>query len=188
VSIEASKAAVQDYLDGQQQAFDAVDKWIRAELGRGFPVLAKETEDLCQTVHGKLIVTLRQGTFRHESSLRTFVVRVTRYSAVDHIRKTYRDPLWSSLLEPDAAVLEANPYQRLASLEKGHLLRQILMLSPRECRELWHLAFVDQLGYAEIGRRLSISPGTVKSRMSRCRQKLLTLMRRLGGHRTPVDH
>ena len=188
VSIEASKASVQAYLDGQHDVFETVDKWIRTELGIGFPVLTADAEDICQTVHGKLIVTLRQGNFRHESSLKTFVVRVTRYSAVDHIRKAYRDPLWSSIVEPDVAVMEGNPYQRLASLESGQLLRQILMLSSRECRELWQLAFVDQSGYDEISHRLSISPGTVKSRMSRCRQRLLTLMRRLRGHRSEVDH
>jgi len=188
VSIEASKAAVQAYLDGQREAFEAVDTWIRTELNTGFPVLAADVEDICQTVHGKLIVTLREGRFRHESSLRTFVVRVTRYSAVDRVRKIYRDPLWSSILDPAPPVLEGNPYQGLAPLERGQLLRQILLLSSRECRELWQLAFVDQNGYDEIARRLSISPGTVKSRMSRCRQRLLTLMRRLGGHPTRIDH
>jgi len=188
LSSEASKATIQAYLDGQHDAFEAVDKWIRAELGAGFPVLAADVEDLCQTVHGKLIVTLRQGKFRHESSLKTFVVRVTRYSAVDRVRKIYRDPLWNSILEPETAVMEGNPYQRLTPLERGQLLRQILLLSSRECRELWQLAFVEQCGYGEIARRLSISPGTVKSRMSRCRQKLQTLMRRLGGDRDRIDH
>ena len=185
MSPDASRLAVQAYLDGQREACESVDQWIRAELATGFPVLAADAEDLRQTVHEKLIVTLRKGNFRHESSLRTFVVRVTRYSAVDLVRRKYRDPLWSSILEPDIAVMEENPYQRLASLERGRLLRQILMLASRECRELWRLAFVDQHGYDEIGRRLSISPGTVKSRMSRCRQKLMTLMRRLGEPKPP---
>ena len=188
MSTDSSRATVSAYLDGQQQAFKAVDQWIRTELNIGFPGLSADVDDLCQTVHGKLIATLRQGTFRHESSLKTFVARVTRYSAVDHIRKTYRDPLWSSILEPDVAVMEGNPYQSLASLERGQLLRQILMLSSRECKELWHMAFVDQLGYVDIGRRLSISPGTVKSRMSRCRQRLSTLLRRFSGRRTGTDH
>lgn len=180
MSIEASKVTVQAYLDGQHEAFEAVDTWIRTELRHGFPALGADVEDICQTVHGTLIVTLRQGSFRHESSLKTFVVRVTRFKAVDRVRKTYRDSLWNSILEPGIAVMEGNPYHGLAPLERGLLLRQILLLSSRECRELWQLAFVEQLGYDEIGRRLSISPGTVKSRMSRCRQRLLALMRRPG--------
>ena len=188
VSTEASRATVQAYLEGQHQAFEAVDRWIRTELKVRFSVLASDAEDLCQTVHSKLLVTFREESFRYESSLKTFVVRVTRYSAVDHIRKCYRDPLWTSILESDASIPEDYPYQSLVSLEKGQLLRQILLLSSRECRELWHLVFVNQLGYEEIGQRLSISPGTVKSRMSRCRQRLLTLMRRLGGHPSGLDH
>jgi RNA polymerase sigma factor (sigma-70 family) len=188
VSTEGSKATVKEYLSGQHRAFEIVDAWIRTELISGFPMLGGEIEDLCQTIHGKLLVTFRQGSFRFESSLKTFVVRIARYSAVDHLRKTCRDPLWASLQEGAVIIPEDNPYLSLVSLEKGQFLRQILILSPRECRELWALAFLDQLGYQEIGRRMSISPGTVKSRMSRCRQRLLVLMRRLGGRKSGLDH
>ena len=184
----ASRRTIQEYLDGSDRAFDVVDRWVRTELQVRFPVLQTESEDLRQTVHSNLLLTFRRGTFRYQSSLRTFVVRITRYIAVDHIRKAYRDPLWESVLESQLNLTPDSPYRSLDSLEKGQLLREILLLSSRDCRELWRLVFIDQLGYEEIGRRLSISPGTVKSRMWRCRQRAMMLLKKLPVRTTRRDH
>lgn len=177
---DASRKSVQEYLDGRPAAIALVDRWIREELASGFPVLRNESDDLCQTVHGKLFKALSAGAFRHESSLRTFVSRVTRYTAVDQIRRSYRDPLWLHG-GPDWTPWQESPYRALASLEKGALLKQILLHAAGDCRRLWHLAFVEQLSYEEIARTLHIAPGTVKSRMSRCRERVMRLLGRADG-------
>ena len=174
----ASKETVEEYLSGRPAAIACVDRWIREELQVRFPVLKAEADDVCQVVHGKLFGILRDGAFRYESSLRTFVSRVTRYSALDHLRRLYRDPLWSPQGERVVAAGEGNPYRSLLSMETGALLGQILVHASSECRQLWHLAFVEQLSYDDIARRLSLAPGTIKSRMSRCRQRVMLLLRR----------
>ncbi|MGH9869749.1 MAG: RNA polymerase sigma factor [Candidatus Polarisedimenticolia bacterium] len=178
LSQHASRQTVQEYLSGKPIAVAQVDRWIRDELRAHFPVLKTEADDVCQVVHGKLFGILRDGAFRYESSLRTFVSRVTRFSALDHIRRRYRDPLWSTQGEGPAAARQGNPYRSLMSLEKGALLGQILVHASGECRQLWHLAFVEELSYDDIARRLNLAPGTIKSRMSRCRQRVMLLLRR----------
>ncbi len=175
---DASQDVARDYVDGRPAAVALVDRWIREEIRARFPVLRDESDDLCQLVHGKLFEALRGGSFRRESSLKTYVSRVTRYSAVDEVRRLYRDPLWNPLSEPGPEFRRAGPYRVLASLEQGALLRQILLHSASECRRLWHLAFVEQLSYGEIARALGIATGTVKSRMARCRQRLMHLLGR----------
>ena len=174
----ASKETIEGYLSGSPAAIAQVDRWIREELGACFPVLRGEVDDVCQAVHGKLFTILRDGAFRYESSLRTFVSRVTRYSALDLIRRRYRDPLWGRQGEGAPAAGRPNPYRSLQSVEKGTLLGQILLHASSECRQLWHLAFVEELSYDEIAGRLDIAAGTVKSRMSRCRQRVMLLLRR----------
>lgn len=167
---------VHDYLEGRPPAVALVNRWIREEIHAGFPVLRHDADDLCQVVHGKLFEALRRGSFRHESSLRTYVSRMARYSAVDELRRLYRDPLWNPRAESAIDLLKPNPYRIPASLEQGTLLRQILLHSASECRRLWHLAFVEQLSYGEIARALGIAAGTVKSRMSRCRERVMQLL------------
>jgi RNA polymerase sigma-70 factor (ECF subfamily) len=180
-SPDRSRETEDGYIAGRPEAVAQVDRWIREELASGFPVLRHEADDLCQSVHGKLIRALRAGAFRHESSLRTFVARVTRYSAVDQIRRSHRDPLWGQDAEARKTAWRGTPYHALVSLEKGALLGQILLHSARECRRLWHLAFVEQLSYDQIASALGIQPGTVKSRMSRCRQRVMELLGRVDG-------
>ena len=65
-------------------------------------------------------------------------------------------------------------------LEVRALLRQIADLVnalPPGQREALQLAFVEDLDYQEIGERLGISPGTVKSRISRARDRLRSELR-----------
>jgi RNA polymerase sigma factor (sigma-70 family) len=178
---DVSREHLKEYLDGRPAAIERVDRWIREELASGFPVLRGESDDLCQTVHGKLYKALGSGAFRHESSLRTFVSRVTRYTAVDQIRRRYRDPLWSPRAEIHDVAWQQSPYRSVASLERGALLKQILLHTATECRRLWRLAFVERLSYDEIARTLDVAPGTVKSRMSRCRERVMALLRRADG-------
>lgn len=190
-SLESSGTAgaddelIADYVDGAPGAFRTVDGWIRAELADRFPVLRGDIEDLGQTVHQKLLVILREERFERRSSLRTFASRVARYTAVDLVRRLHRDRLYRESEAGGAPRPGAGPYGALLKLEQGQLLRQILLLAPAACRKLWQLAYVDRLSYTEIGRRLAIPGGTVKSRMWYCRRKALALLEEIRG-RSPA--
>ena len=65
-------------------------------------------------------------------------------------------------------------------LSQQQLLKQILLLVPAVCRQLWRMAYVETLGYAEIARRIDVPPGTVKSRMWYCRKRALALLQEIG--------
>jgi RNA polymerase sigma-70 factor (ECF subfamily) len=171
------------YLDGDSRAFENVEAWIRTEIRNGFPVLRDEADDLTQGIHAKLVKALREDRFRHRSSLKTYVVRLARYTCVDRIRARHRAPLFHSRDETDAHTGDpsrSSPYRRLFRAERHALLLQIVMHAPETCRDLWRLAYVEQLSYQEIGRRLSLPPGTIKSRMWACRKQALRLLERLG--------
>lgn len=171
------------YLDGDSSTFESFEAWIRAEIVNGFPVLRDEADDLTQVVHVKLVKILRGDRFRHRSSLKTYVVRLTRYTCVDRVRAWHRAQLFRAEDEsPSRALgrLRNSPYRRLFGAERHTLLLQIVMLAPEVCRDLWRLAYVEQLSYEEIGRRLSLSSGTIKSRMWACRQKVRILLEELG--------
>ncbi len=170
---------VAQYLEGRRTAFREVDGWIHTELAIRFPILRNDIADLSQTIHQQLLQALGRGEFQRRSSLKTYVVRITRYNAVDWLRRTHRDRLLNdeSLLRQAAA--GEGPYGHLVAREVAETLRNIVMLAPRTCRQLWGLAFVEGLGFREIARRLAIPEGTVKSRMWYCRRRALALLGRL---------
>ena len=65
-----------------------------------------------------------------------------------------------------------NPYEELEEMDQTRLFHRALHLSPEGCRRLWRMIFLDRMSYAQIGHRLKIPPGTVKSRVARARAKL----------------
>ena len=171
---------IERYLSGDAAVFLEVESWIQTVLRACYPALRDEAEDLCQSVHQKLLINLREDRFGHRSSLRTYVQSMAHYTSIDRMRRKFRD------LPLEPAVAEAkeetgpNPYQALEEKERSRLFHRVLHLSPAMCRNLWKMTFQEQLSYEAIGGRLGIPSGTVKSRMWHCRKKAMALLQRLG--------
>ena len=180
---EADRAAEADrtrgYLAGEAAAFAEVDRWVRSDLRRSYPRLGGEFDDLCQTVHEKLLRELREGRFRGEATLRTYVARITHYTAIDRLRELYRERALVTAFGAEQVEASENPYEGSGEADEGRLLHQVMLALPAGCRELWSLVLLDKLSYVEIGQRLAIPPGTVKSRMWHCRRKALAALERL---------
>ena len=173
------------YLRGSADAFIEVDQWIQIALRRRYPGLAEEHEDLAQVVHAKLVSSLKDGRYSRGRSLRAYVSGVVHHAAIDRLRELYRVRLMKIEIShrppPDDA---RDPYRALRRTDEDDLFRQALLAVPKRCREMWRLMFVERLTYEEIGERLSIPAGTVKSRMWHCRRKALAALRRLRFLRT----
>ena len=178
-NVEADVRRIRAYLDGDRDVFREIESWIRGDIAVRYPVLRAEIEDLCQTIHERLIEKLQAGRFGHRSSLRTYVAGITHHTAISRIRWLYRErdlpPDWESR----SGRVAPSAYQSLAALEERELLHQVVQRSSETCRALWRMIFVERQSYAEIGRRLSIPPGTVKSRMWHCRRKAMAILRRI---------
>ena len=61
------------------------------------------------------------------------------------------------------------------------LLARILEGLDQDDRTIVRLLFVEQRSYAEVARLLRVPEGTVKSRMSRCKDRMLQRRRELLG-------
>ena len=182
-------ALVGGYLRGEAAIFREVDGWIRVQVSTRYPVLRPEIEDVCQEVHGKLVANLKADRFGSRSSFRTYVAAIAHHSAIDRIRRLYRDRSLSREWLDATPDRSENPYRSLAQLEEEERLFLAVQSAPPACKDLWRMALLDRLPYEEIGRRLSVPPGTVKSRMWYCRRKVLALLAALpsvrGRHRPP---
>jgi RNA polymerase sigma factor (sigma-70 family) len=170
---------LEGYLRGEEEPFREVEKWMMGEIGARYTIRGLDKEDLCQQVHEKLVASLRSGRFGQRSSFRTYVLSIVHYTCIDALRRKYLRRIDES---PEELPAEwGNPYRELEKSEMSQLLHRLLDLSPEICRRLWQMIFLQKLSYQEIGRRLEIPPGTVKSRMFSCRKKALALFRKLRG-------
>jgi RNA polymerase sigma-70 factor (ECF subfamily) len=119
------------------------------------------------------------GSFRGESSVKTWLLRITHNTAISALRKR-RDDLMSPYELPDTpasgsvedeAVLHADAHEIWAALRRlDDLSRTIVVL-----RE------VDQMSYEEIAEILELPIGTVRTRLFRARHQLAKSKSTIGG-------
>jgi len=93
-------------------------------------------------------------------------------------RRSERTPLGEDLVSKDQSPPE--PKTREQDQPDGHLIREeriravrtALTNLKRECQEIINLHYAEGLKYKEIAEKLSISSGTVGSRLARCLEQL----------------
>lgn len=128
-------------------------------------------DDVAQDVFLK--VYRRIGSFRGQSSLRTWLLAITRNAALNARRAAF---LRRAVLmdRPDALAKETHPSAEQEALSRSHaeaLWRTVLAL-PVKYREVLLLDAKYELSLAEIAGVLDLPLGTVKSRLSRARRKV----------------
>lgn len=128
------------------------------------------------------------GSFRGDSKLSVWLYRLTQNVCIDFLRSKGRKPTVSLTVENEADEVQEldvaddrfdpeEQYQRKALRDA---VRRGLMALPEEYREILILREINGLSYAEIGERLQLEEGTVKSRLFRARKKLCEFLQRDG--------
>jgi RNA polymerase sigma factor (sigma-70 family) len=183
---------VADYLKGDPEAVRVVDGWVEAVLRDGFLSLREEWEDMKQEARARVFVCLQRSGYQGRSSLRTFVHRVARNTCIDYVRRSRRhrggEALDEETLDQESpAVGTESPEMR--SWAARRMLARLMEGLPEEDRLMIQLVFQDFRSYAEVAAILNIPEGTVKSRVSRLRDRLLARRRDIlaGSNRAKED-
>ena len=142
---------------------------------------ASDAEDLAQDALIRALKAL--PNFRGESSLSTWVYRITVNTWKNRVRSEKRRGLWKMLpmsLFTGEDEDEEPPFQDgskpldagLESDEKGAVVQKALLELDAESRAVVVLREIEGQSYQEIAAALDIPEGTVKSRLSRARETL----------------
>lgn len=118
------------------------------------------------------------SSFRGGSRISVWLYRITYNLCLDHLRSRSRTEAVSLTRDDDESSFadipdrEAGPQEKLERKElREGLYAAVDSLSP-EHREIFMLREFTGLSYAEIALELSISEGTVKSRLARARRAI----------------
>jgi RNA polymerase sigma-70 factor (ECF subfamily) len=181
---EYDEGLVKGYIEGQPAAYQEVSGWIQRAVDSRHWGLSHQREDIRQEVHQRLFRNLSQGHFRGSSSLRTYVVQITKFTCIEFLRRKIRD----RSVDLDSVDLHdptPSPEQRLAAVEKEERVAEAFATLPDGCRQLFEMIFERRLPYQEISRNLGVAEGTVKSRAWRCRELLMRALGTKGAPREP---
>jgi len=169
--------------EGDMEAFSNVveryERPVYAYIYRflGGSRLAASTEDAVQEVFLK--VYRKMHTFDPDRGARfsTWLFAVARNHCISLLRKRTvendRDDAWGGELEafPDRGL--ANPRESAGERELGDRVATAVGALPERIRSAFILRHYEGLSYDEIGTVMRCSPGTVKSRVNRAKEKLM---------------
>ncbi|CEA06155.1 RNA polymerase sigma factor AlgU [Pseudomonas saudimassiliensis] len=166
---------------GDRQAFGVL---VQQHQARVFSFIRR----LCGNPHNAQDMT--QDTFikawhalpdwRPEARLETWLLRIARNTTIDALRRNKHmpEPLPEDYMLTDSG---PSPLRQLESSRSLHALEQLVAQLPVGQREVLLLREMEGLSYQDIASTLDISEGTVKSRLARAREALLTARRAITG-------
>jgi RNA polymerase sigma-70 factor (ECF subfamily) len=145
--------------------------------------MCRDRGDADDAAQEALIAIVRGlARFDGDSSFSTWSYRVTTNACLDQLRRRGRRPVPSDPAdshEDISAVARPgapDPADAAVSAEQRGSLQRALDQLPDEFRLPVVLRDVADLDYAEIGERLGLAPGTVRSRIARGRAKLAAML------------
>ena len=165
---------------GDTAAFEALAEAYRGPVYRLALRMCGNPHD-AEEIAQEALVRCWQGlpSFRGEAAFSSWLYRLTSNAAVDFLRREKRQ---GNTLPLEEAVLPtaADPQQEAERSELRDALQRALAELPPEFREVFLLYRMEQLSYGEICAVTGLSPGTVKSRLSRANEKLRRILTETG--------
>jgi len=134
--------------------------------------------EIFQQVYLKVFKNL--DSFRNESSIKTWIIRITVNTCKDYLKSVhYRntveidETMENTLAAPD-------PYEAIEKEQDNMPVRRAVMELPVKYRDVIVCLFYHQLSIKETATVLGLPEGTVKSRCSRAKEVLKVELERRG--------
>ncbi|MGQ8875193.1 RNA polymerase sigma factor [Paenibacillus sp. TSA_86.1] len=145
---------------------------------------AEQADDLSQEVFVRVYSGI--ATYRGECTLKTWLLTITRNTTFTYRKsRFFRSSLWGEALPLDSEQNRSEPRQimrkesahpsaEMEVMRKAHVheIWDIVLALPEKFREILLLHLRYELTTVEIAEMLRISQGTVKSRLSRAKDKV----------------
>ncbi|MFZ7120897.1 MAG: RNA polymerase sigma factor [Eubacteriaceae bacterium] len=155
-----------------------VNEYSRKVYNIVFRIIGNEedTKDISQEVFIKIYKKIK--TFKEQSELSTWIYRIAVNCAKDHLKKRKENIFVHDFNQSQNNMLsnEDIPEDNVESKENTEILINALDRLKQEQREIIVLKDIQDFTYEEISKILKISLGTVKSRLSRSRVRLRSIL------------
>lgn len=142
----------------------------------------QDGEDAAQEAMVRIWQKLPQ--YRGEAAFSTWVYRVTASACTDAIRKRSlrAQPSLEAMREEGFEPQDGapTPQQVVENTERREAMQRAIAGVPEQMRSVFLLRDVHGLSVEETARALNVSSGTVKSRLSRAREKIAAALRGCG--------
>ena len=163
---------------GDASAFEELVRTYEAPVHRlALRMCGGRAEDAQEVAQEAFLAAWRGlPRFRGQCRFSSWLYKLTANAAVDHLRREKRRPAAVPLENAGEPADPHTPQEELERRELHRAVQQALDRLTPEHREVLLLRQMQGLSYQEIGAALSLEEGTVKSRISRAKRQLRTIL------------
>ena len=186
---EEEYAVVERVLGGDTDAFEALVTAYQKQIYNLTLRYVSSPEDAADLTQEAFLRAYRSlDSFRGDSRFSVWLYRLTTNICIDFLRSRGRGSASSLTVENEDEEIEEldvpderfEPQKELERRELQRAVRDGLASLSEDAREIVVLRELQGLSYAEIGERLGLEAGTVKSRLFRARKTLCDYLRESG--------
>lgn len=132
-------------------------------------------EDIFQDVFLK--VNCRLDGFRGECSLKTWLLQITINTCKDYLKSAWNRRVHTTE-EFQTQQVEETGFEAVEKKQDHKIIKEVVMELPDKYKEVVLCVYYQEMSVEEAAYTLEIAVGTVKSRLSRARQKIKELLER----------
>ncbi|ABZ83159.1 conserved hypothetical protein [Heliomicrobium modesticaldum Ice1] len=165
----------------------AYEQFYRSVYQAAFFILRDPglAEDVTHDVFLKL--GERIGQLRDPAKLESWLCQMAVNSARDLLRRRGRNVLCAEIRDEGVAFAEGSPEAATEKQEQSSILRQCISRLPPDYRSVIYLRFYLDQSIEQISATLDIPSGSVKSRLSRAKQRIRHWLERDGQEKRLQD-
>lgn len=131
-------------------------------------------EDIFQDVFIK--VNQKLSTFEGNSSIKTWIIRITINTCKDYLKSAWNRRVVPMMDYQEDAIISETDYDEVESQDTKELIKKSVLSLPEKYKEVVLCVYFQEMSIAEAAKTLQIAEGTAKSRLSRAREKLKSIL------------
>lgn len=181
------KDLIKGFLAGNDQCFDTLLARYKSKVFTTIYLIVKDrsvAEDLFQDVMIKVVRMIRSGKYNEEGKFLPWVIRIARNLAIDHFRKSQRNPIQRESEDYDIFNVvqrtEESSEDQIISQENARYIRKLIQQLPEKQREVLIMRSYAELSFKEIAAITDVSINTALGRMRYALLNLKKLARETG--------
>ena len=131
-------------------------------------------EDIFQDVFIK--VNQKLSTFEGNSSIKTWIIRITINTCKDYLKSAWNRRVVPMMDYQEDAIISETDYDEVESQDTKELIKKSVLSLPEKYKDVVLCVYFQDMSIAETANALQIAEGTAKSRLSRAREKLKSIL------------
>jgi RNA polymerase sigma-70 factor (ECF subfamily) len=131
-------------------------------------------EDIFQDVFIK--VNQKLSTFEGNSSIKTWIIRITINTCKDYLKSAWNRRVVPMMEYQEDAIVSETDYDDVEKQDTKELIKKSVLSLPAKYKDVVLCVYFQEMTIMEAAQVLNIAEGTAKSRLSRARQRLKSIL------------